>query len=397
MPFWKHLAFPLLPIYNTCAGAVAICPWLTTCNITEEFKMKILLNNILYFLAVTILLIGEARISLSYEIGNYGSNWIFVENKDDDNDDDDNSDDNDDGDDEDDETHNAGRNCLNSGCHSQGGEERFFIGGTIYQDADGTSARSGAEIKVVDKDGRTTTLRSDRLGNFYSERSLKAPYTISVSYHGREVKMPGSASHGGCNAEECHVAGASGRVFISTNDLDLTGTVVEAGAEISYDGDIKSILDAKCISCHQAGGSKSDTPLTTYAEVTDPKLITPGSDESLLLRILNKDLSEGIMWQNLNSTSEYEKIKDWIVIYNAQEFSSSQMEVAVPAAKVRLSQKGIVKYKTTTDSDGGFVMKKVKAGMYKLKIKKRGYKAYTQSYQMDQSNVLPLEITLNKK
>lgn len=60
-----------------------------------------------------------------------------------------------DGDDDDDESHNAGRNCLTSGCHSGGGEEHFYIGGTIYTDADGTDAMSGAKIKVIDTNGST--------------------------------------------------------------------------------------------------------------------------------------------------------------------------------------------------------------------------------------------------
>ena len=194
---------------------------------------------------------------------------------------------------------------------------------------------------------------------------MKAPFTITASYQGREVKMPGEASEGGCNADGCHVAGSAGRVFISTNDLDLTGTVTGnssdgGSSEISYNSDIKSILDAKCISCHQSGGAQSDVPLTTYAEVTDTKLVTPGSADSLLIRKLNKDLSEGTMWNNLNSTSEYDQIKDWIVVYNAQESSSSQGSAgaAISGAKVRLSKNGRIKYKTTTDATGAFVLER---------------------------------------
>ena len=128
-----------------------------------------------------------------------------------DDDEDDEGEDDEEGEDEE-RSHNAGRNCLTSGCHSGSGEEHFSIGGTIYTDADG-----------------------------------------------------------------CHADGSSvGRIFISTNDLDLTGMVTESSSdggssEISYNSDIKSILDAKCISCHQSGGVKSDVPLTTCAEVTDTK------------------------------------------------------------------------------------------------------------------------------
>lgn len=293
---------------------------------------------------------------------------------------------------------------MTSGCHSGGGEKHFYIGGTIYTDADGTNAMSGAKIKVIDTNGSTIKLTSDQLGNFYTQKSVSAPFTITVSYQGRKVKMPTEASDGGCNASGCHVAGSAGRIFINTNDLDLTGTVTDSSSdggtsEISYNSDIKSILDAKCITCHQSGGAKSDVPLTTYAEVTNSRLVTPGSADSLLIRKLNKDLSEGTMWNNLNSTSEYDKIKDWIVVYNAQESSSSQGSAgaAISGANVKLSKNGRIEYKTTTDSTGAFVLEKVKAGEYTLKVFKKGYKRHTQTYQMNQSNVASLEITLDKK
>lgn len=305
---------------------------------------------------------------------------------------------------DDDESHNAGKNCLSSGCHSGNGEEPFSVGGTIYTNADGTDARAGATIKVVDANGGKVTLTSDGLGNFYTEKDMEAPFTITASYKGRKVKMPGNASTGGCNADGCHASGSStGRVFISTNDLDLTGAVYESGtggsSEISYNSDVKSILDTKCISCHQSGGVQSDTPLTTYADITDSKLVTPGSEDSLLIRKLNKDLSEGTMWKNLNSTGEYNTIKNWIVVYNAQESSSSQnvAGTAISGAKVKLSQNGRIKYRTVTDATGDFTLQKVKAGKYTLKISKKGYTPYTQAYRMNQGNIVSLEVALNKK
>jgi hypothetical protein len=344
------------------------------------------------------------RVSFADKGENENSRVSFQKSNDDGDDDGDGEDENDDEGEGDDESHNAGKNCLTSGCHSGGGEKRFYIGGTIYTDADGTDARTGAKIIVVDTNGGTVTLTSDWLGNFYTQKSVSAPFTITVSYQGRKVKMSTEASGGGCNASGCHVAGSAGRVFISTNDLDLTGTVTESSSdggssEISYDSDIKSILDAKCISCHQSGGAKSDVPLTTYAEVTNSRLVTSGSADSLLIRKLNKDLSEGTMWNYLNSTSEYNKIKDWIVVYNAQESSSSQGSAvaAISGAKVKLSKNGRIKYRTTTDSTGAFVLEKVKAGEYTLKVFKKGYKWYTQTYQMNQSDVASLEITLDKK
>lgn len=134
-------------------------------------------------------------------------------------------------------SHNAGKDCLTGGCHVPGGWKLFSLGGTIYTDSDGTAARAGAQVKVVDAHNVTLNLISDQVGNIYSAQSMIAPFTISVSYRGRMVKMPGAAS-GGCNAYGCHVVGSAGRVYISTEDLDLTGTVVEAdtgsSSEIRY-------------------------------------------------------------------------------------------------------------------------------------------------------------------
>ncbi len=192
---------------------------------------------------------------------------------------------------------NEGKNCLASRCHSQGKEHHFSLEGTIYRDVNGTAGRTGAKIKVKDATGNTTILKSDRLGNFYSEKNLKSPFIISALYEGREVKMPIPASDGGCNAERCHVVGMAGRVFISTNDLDLTGTVTEV----------------------RAGGASSEI---SY----------------------NRDI-----------------------------------------------------YKTATDNEGKFVMKAVKAGEYILKIFKERYKTHKQTYQMNQSNVTPLEIKMKRK
>lgn len=300
---------------------------------------------------------------------------------------------------------NEGKNCLASRCHSQGKEHHFSLEGTIYRDVNGTAGRTGAKIKVKDATGNTTILKSDRLGNFYSEKNLKSPFTISALYEGREVKMPIPASDGGCNAERCHVVGMAGRVFISTNDLDLTGTVTEvraggASSEISYNGDIKAIFDAKCIICHSAGGMKSDIPLTTYLGVTDSRLIIPGSADSLLLKKIDKRSNIGTMWQYLNSNSDYKRIKKWIVKYNAQEYSSGQgvsLRKALSGAEVSLRQDNRDIYKTATDDEGKFVMKAVKAGEYILKIFKEGYKTHKQTYQMNQSNVTPLEIKMKRK
>ena len=126
------------------------------------------------------------------------------------------------------------------------------------------------------------------------------------------VKMPGTASSGGCNADGCHVVSSSGRVYISTKDLDLTGTVT--------------------------GTDTGNSPETSFNNIK-----------------------------------------------------------AIPGAKVSLSLKGRIKYRTTTDSTGAFTLKKVKANEYTLKVTRKGYKGYKQSYEMKQKDVSSLDIALSKK
>jgi hypothetical protein len=235
-------------------------------------------------------------------------------------------------------SHNAGKDCLTSGCHASGGWKRFSLGGTIYTDAEGTAAMADAQIEAVDANGITVNLTSDQIGNIYSAQSMTAPFTISVSYRGRMVKMPGAASGGGCNADNCHVVGSAGRVYISTADLDLTGMVtginMESSSEIRY-----------------------------------------------------------------NSNSGSEMNKDWMVKYHGREsLSGLETDGAVVAnAKASLSRNSRIKYRATTDSTGAFTFKKVKANEYTLKVTRKGYKVYRQPYEMKQKDVTPLEITLSKK
>jgi mono/diheme cytochrome c family protein/cytochrome c551/c552 len=48
---------------------------------------------------------------------------------------------------------------------------------------------------------------------------------------------------------------------------DTVQIMVNATTAYTYNGDTKTIYDNKCVSCHRSGGSRSNSPLTTYAEV----------------------------------------------------------------------------------------------------------------------------------
>lgn len=61
---------------------------------------------------------------------------------------------------------------------------------------------------------------------------------------------------------------------------------------ISYSKNVKAIIDANCVGCHQSGRSAGFRPLTTYAEV---KTATEGA--GLLNRIQLQTGQQGIMPQ----------------------------------------------------------------------------------------------------
>ena len=197
----------------------------------------------------------------------------------------------------------------------------FPWGERFTRDSEGTAARAGAQVKAVDTNGAAVNLTSDRLGNIYSTQSTTAPFTISISYRGRMVKMPGTASIGGCNADGCHVVGSAGRVYISTK---------------------RPRFDRY--------GNRADT------ESSSEKVITATSGR---------------------------KNEDWIV-KTMHSPSAKRLAQRWYNAKVSLSLKGRIKYRTTTDSTGAFTLKKVKANEYTLKVTRKGYKGYKQSYEMKQ-------------
>ncbi|MEN2401265.1 cytochrome c [Flavobacterium sp. MC2016-06] len=62
--------------------------------------------------------------------------------------------------------------------------------------------------------------------------------------------------------------------------------------KISYTKDVKSIIDANCVSCHQNGRAAGFTPLTTYAEVK-----AAVQNAQLLARIQLQNGQQGIMPQ----------------------------------------------------------------------------------------------------
>lgn len=111
-------------------------------------------------------------------------------------------------------SHNAGQDCLSSGCHNDG--SKFLeVGGTVYNDAagNGTAGSQGLSVILKDLSGNTVgTLPVDKSGNFYTNRGVSMPVKAEVS---NANTMTGTVNYGGCNRSDCHTtnAGAAGRIF----------------------------------------------------------------------------------------------------------------------------------------------------------------------------------------
>lgn len=97
-----------------------------------------------------------------------------------------------------------GADCLS--CHSRGsGEEEadpWSVGGTLFSDILGTNGVEGAVVRVTDSTGKTVTLETSRVGNFYSEDRLTPPLTAEVETDGVVREMSQEVETGACNS--CH-------------------------------------------------------------------------------------------------------------------------------------------------------------------------------------------------
>lgn len=109
-----------------------------------------------------------------------------------------------------------GTDCMN--CHQGGRGGGFKIAGTVmgaYKDAEQCDGVSGVTVTITDAAGKTLTLDSNSVGNFYTEATFTAPYTAKVSRNGKELAMQTPQTDGACGS--CHTDtganGAPGRVI----------------------------------------------------------------------------------------------------------------------------------------------------------------------------------------
>ena len=124
------------------------------------------------------------------------------------------------------ETHNAGKDCLTSGCH--GATTTKIAGGTIYIDKNGAFPKQGVTVTLEGINGKTVSMTSDELGNFYTNDStLLPPFKVTATYNGTQAKMSALAT-GDCNSGGCHVVGKQGTIFINQIIADNITTDVKA-------------------------------------------------------------------------------------------------------------------------------------------------------------------------
>lgn len=98
--------------------------------------------------------------------------------------------------------HNAGKDCM-GGCHNHG----FTFAGTL-RDGNGT-AIAGAEVRLVDSNGKAILVNTDSSGNFHSSQSWSGTAHVGARTDTDKAIMvtalkPGD---GGCNG--CHANGGT--------------------------------------------------------------------------------------------------------------------------------------------------------------------------------------------
>jgi hypothetical protein len=95
--------------------------------------------------------------------------------------------------------HNTGMSCFNS-CHN--GRHGFTLAGTLYTNATGNTAYSGATISVTDSNNVTRHIVVNANGNFWTRDPIAFPVLVIASACPTAVRMNAAATSGDCNS--CH-------------------------------------------------------------------------------------------------------------------------------------------------------------------------------------------------
>ncbi len=122
-----------------------------------------------------------------------------------------------------------GSDCLS--CHDGAAARRWT--------AAGTWSGEGAHVSITDADGKSFTLRTNRVGNFYTAEPLAFPFRVSVD----GAQMPTAVDYGGCN--RCHALGGT----------------IQTGPDMLPGSD--------CLSCHDGKGVPRFTAAGTWPPPAD--------------------------------------------------------------------------------------------------------------------------------
>ena len=137
-----------------------------------------------------------------------------------------------------------GSDCL--GCHDGDTAKRWT--------AAGTWAGQGNRVDIQDASGKSFTLTTNQVGNFYTAEALAFPLQVSVN----GAAMPGGLTvdqGGSCN--RCHANGAE------------TGPLMAPGQD--------------CLACHDGKGAKRFTAAGTWSSRGDTVVLVDASGTRVTL------------------------------------------------------------------------------------------------------------------
>ncbi len=98
-----------------------------------------------------------------------------------------------------------GEGCAR--CHTDGDAPSFGAAGTVYASptAGADEGIAGVSIDITDSGGRSVSLASNEVGNFYTTRALTPPLRVTLSRTGAP-SLSATVPGGDCNG--CHQDGS---------------------------------------------------------------------------------------------------------------------------------------------------------------------------------------------
>lgn len=105
--------------------------------------------------------------------------------------------------------HFPGQSCFQS-CHNHG----FTLAGTLYTNATGNTAFSGANITITDANNQTINLVTNLNGNFYTTQNIAFPILTMASACPSAVKMTLAVAATGRACNTCHAGGTNDQMHL---------------------------------------------------------------------------------------------------------------------------------------------------------------------------------------